>query len=126
MKPDRARVLSEGLITGLLGYVVIVLFYGILNVFTGQSVFSTAAHLGAGLVSPGKDAYRVELGAALLCYASRSADSPAGAEGRRLLSAVEAQSGTADSPLRARAAGLLAEPDHACDDSEHYGRLSWH
>jgi len=32
VKPDRARVLSEGLITGLLGYAVIVLFYGILNV----------------------------------------------------------------------------------------------
>lgn len=52
MKPDRARVLSEGLITGLIGYVVIVLFYGILNVVTGQSFFSTASHLGAGLVSP--------------------------------------------------------------------------
>lgn len=51
MKPDRARVMSDGLITGLVGYVVIVLFYGILNVFTGQSFFSTAAHLGAGLVS---------------------------------------------------------------------------
>ncbi|MGB5303097.1 MAG: hypothetical protein WBP17_08115 [Gemmatimonadota bacterium] len=51
MKPDRACVMSEGLITGLIGYVVIVLFYGILNVFTGQSFFSTAAHLGAGLVS---------------------------------------------------------------------------
>ncbi len=51
MKPDRARVLSEGLITGLTGYAVIVLFYGILNVVTGQSFFSTAAHLGAGLTS---------------------------------------------------------------------------
>lgn len=52
VKPDRARVMSEGLITGLIGYVVVVLFYGILNVVTGQSFFSTAAHLGAGLVSP--------------------------------------------------------------------------
>lgn len=52
MKPDRARVMSEGLITGLIGYVVIVLFYGIFNVITGQSFFSTAAHLGAGLASP--------------------------------------------------------------------------
>ena len=51
MKPDRARVLSEGLITGLLGYAVIVLFYGILNVVTGLSFFSTAARLGAGLTS---------------------------------------------------------------------------
>ncbi len=52
MKPDRARVLSEGLITGLLGYVVVVLFYGLLNLVTGLSFFSTAARLGAGLASP--------------------------------------------------------------------------
>ncbi len=51
MKPDRARVLSEGLITGLLGYAVIVLFYGILNVVTGLSFFCTPARLGAGLTS---------------------------------------------------------------------------
>jgi hypothetical protein len=43
--------MSEGLITGLIGYVVIVLFYGILNVVAGQSFFSTAAQLGAGLAS---------------------------------------------------------------------------
>jgi hypothetical protein len=52
VKPDRARVMSEGLITGLIGYAVIVLFYGIINVVTGQSFFATAARLGAGLVSP--------------------------------------------------------------------------
>lgn len=51
MKPDRARVLYEGLITGLLGYLVIVLFYGLLNLATGLSFFATAARLGAGLVS---------------------------------------------------------------------------
>jgi len=51
VKPDRARVTSEGLITGLLGYAVVVLFYGILNVASGRSFFSTAADLGAGLVS---------------------------------------------------------------------------
>jgi hypothetical protein len=52
VKPDRARILSEGLITGLLGYAVVVAFYGILNLVTGLSFFSTAARLGAGLVSP--------------------------------------------------------------------------
>ena len=52
MKPDRARVLSEGLITGIIGYAVVVLFYGVVNVVTGQSFFSTAARLGAGLVGP--------------------------------------------------------------------------
>lgn len=51
MKPDRSRVLSEGLIAGLLGYAAVVLFYGVLNVVTGHSFFSTAAALGGGLVS---------------------------------------------------------------------------
>jgi hypothetical protein len=52
VKPDRARVLSEGLIAGFLGYVAIVLFYGVLNLVMGDSFFSTAALLGSGLVSP--------------------------------------------------------------------------
>ncbi len=51
MKPDRARVLSEGLIAGFAGYLVIVLFYGVFNLATGESFFSTAALLGGGLVS---------------------------------------------------------------------------
>jgi hypothetical protein len=51
MKPERARVLSEGLVAGLLGYAVIALFFGSLNLFTGQSLFHTAAALGDGLVS---------------------------------------------------------------------------
>jgi hypothetical protein len=56
VKPDRARVMSEGLITGLLGYAVVVLFYGILNVAGRRSFFSTAADLGAGLVSSARGA----------------------------------------------------------------------
>ena len=51
MTPARARVLSEGLVAGLLGYVVIALFFGSLHLFTGQSLFHTAAALGSGLVS---------------------------------------------------------------------------
>jgi hypothetical protein len=51
MTPERARVLSEGLVAGLLGYVVIALFFGSLHLFTGQSLFHTAAALGDGLVS---------------------------------------------------------------------------
>jgi len=51
VKPDRSRVLSEGLIAGLAGYAVVVLFYGVLNVLAGQSFFATAASLGGGLVS---------------------------------------------------------------------------
>lgn len=51
MKPERARVLSEGLAAGLLGYAVIAVFFGSLHLFTGQSLFHTAAALGEGLVS---------------------------------------------------------------------------
>jgi len=51
MKPERARVLSEGLVAGLLGYAVIALFFGSIHLFTGQSLFHTAAALGEGLVS---------------------------------------------------------------------------
>ena len=56
MKPERARVLSEGLIAGFVGYVAIVLFYGVLNLWSGNSFFSTAAMLGSGLVSPSRPA----------------------------------------------------------------------
>lgn len=51
MKPDRARVLSEGLITGLIGALTVVLFYGVLNLIEGHSFFATAERLGAGLVT---------------------------------------------------------------------------
>lgn len=56
MKPDRTRVLSEGLITGLIGALTIVLFYGLLNLVEGRSFFYTASRLGAGLVSEGAGA----------------------------------------------------------------------
>jgi len=51
VKPDRARILAEGLITGLIGGLVVILFYGFLNLVTDRSFFATAALLGAGLVS---------------------------------------------------------------------------
>lgn len=53
VKPDRARVLAEGLVTGLVGYLVVVLFYGFLNLFTGRGFFRTAELLGRGLVGGG-------------------------------------------------------------------------
>jgi len=74
-------------------------------------------------ISPDAPAYRVELGAALLCHASRTESPDAGAEGRRVL--TEVQTHAVETRESVRAAGLLAEPDHACDDSEHYGRVSW-
>jgi hypothetical protein len=51
MSPERTRTLSEGLVAGLLGYVSIALFFGLLHLFTGQSLFHTAATLGDPLVS---------------------------------------------------------------------------
>lgn len=51
MRPDRARVLTEGLVTGFVGYLVVVLFYGVLNLLTGSGFFHTAAVLGQGLVA---------------------------------------------------------------------------
>ncbi len=50
MKPDRVRVLTDGLITGLLGYLAVVLFFGVVNLISGRSFFYTAALLGQGLV----------------------------------------------------------------------------
>ncbi len=51
VRPDRARVLVEGLVTGFLGYAVIVLFFGALNVVAGRPFFHTAELLGSGLVA---------------------------------------------------------------------------
>ncbi|MEJ2483309.1 MAG: hypothetical protein P8049_09420 [Gemmatimonadota bacterium] len=51
MSPERTRTLSEGLVAGLLGYVSIALFFGILHLVTGQSIFRTAETLGDPLVS---------------------------------------------------------------------------
>lgn len=50
MKPDRARVLTEGLITGLVGYLAVALFFGFFNLFAGRPFFRTAEVLGRGLV----------------------------------------------------------------------------
>lgn len=51
MSPERERLLSEGLVAGLLGYASIALFFGVLHLLTGQSLFHTATALGDPLVS---------------------------------------------------------------------------
>jgi hypothetical protein len=53
MSPERGRTLTEGLVAGLLGYASIALFFGILHLVTGHSIFATAAVLGDPLVSHG-------------------------------------------------------------------------
>lgn len=48
---ERARhALREGTIAGSIGYAVVVVFYGLLNVAAGRSVFHSAAALGHALL----------------------------------------------------------------------------
>lgn len=69
MKPERARILVEGLIAGLIGYVAVALFYGVVNVLSGRSPFFTAALLGAGLVEHPGGVVAVEVTApAVIAY----------------------------------------------------------
>lgn len=53
---SRTRFLLDGLVAGLVGYATVVVFFAVLNVVQGRSVFYTAALLGAdlfyGLESP--------------------------------------------------------------------------
>ncbi len=58
MRPDRAQVLTHGLVAGFLGYAAVVIFVSIANLISGRSVFHTAAALGStlfyGLDDPAK------------------------------------------------------------------------
>jgi hypothetical protein len=49
MKPDRAQVLTQGLVAGLVGYAAVVLFFIVANLVAGRSPFHTAAALGSAL-----------------------------------------------------------------------------
>lgn len=51
MKSRVQQVFGEGLFTGILGYAVVALFFGVENLLAGQSPFHTAAVLGAPLVA---------------------------------------------------------------------------
>ncbi|MFQ5457571.1 MAG: hypothetical protein ACE5FC_03835 [Myxococcota bacterium] len=46
MKAKSEELLTQGLITGLIGYVLVVVFFAVLNLIIGQSPFYTAALLG--------------------------------------------------------------------------------
>jgi hypothetical protein len=54
----RERILYEGLIAGLIGYVIIVLFFAAWNLLQGHSPFYTAALLGDALFYAGDDGTR--------------------------------------------------------------------
>lgn len=50
MIPERPRVLTHGLLTGTIGYVVIAAFFALANLAQGRSPFFTAAVLGNALL----------------------------------------------------------------------------
>lgn len=50
MRVDRARVLREGFVAGLLGAAIVAVFFGLADVFGGHSPFYTVNHLGRVLV----------------------------------------------------------------------------
>ena len=69
MKPDRARVLTEGLLAGFIGYVVVAVFFAAVNVLAGQPLLYTAAVLGRALTGGVADAQAVPIEAAsVLAY----------------------------------------------------------
>lgn len=49
MKPERSRVVVEGLVTGLIGYVTVVLLFMVVNLLAGRPIFHTAGVLGSVL-----------------------------------------------------------------------------
>lgn len=54
MRPERARVLQEGLYVGLIGYATVAIAVGVIDVFMGRSFFYTAAVLGGALFGSGE------------------------------------------------------------------------
>lgn len=46
MDAERSHVWREGLVTGVIGYATVAVFYGLLNLVTGQGFFAAAEALG--------------------------------------------------------------------------------
>lgn len=53
MSRDGRRTLREGIVAGLIGYAVVALYYGLLNLVAGRSFFDTARELGLRVVGEG-------------------------------------------------------------------------
>jgi len=51
MQPERSEALKQGLIAGMIGYFVFVIWFAVVNVLTGESAFHTAQVLGSALFS---------------------------------------------------------------------------
>lgn len=53
MKPERSAALGQGLIAGMIGYSVFIVFFAVTNFIAGESIFRTAQVLGSALFSLG-------------------------------------------------------------------------
>lgn len=53
MTPERATAFRQGLIAGMIGYSVFVVFFALINLVAGESPFRTAHVLGSALFSLG-------------------------------------------------------------------------
>jgi hypothetical protein len=56
MQEQRAAALGQGVIAGVIGYAVFVVFFAVANITAGQSAFHTAHLLGAALFNMGDPA----------------------------------------------------------------------
>jgi hypothetical protein len=55
MSDQRMKVLTQGLVAGLIGYATVALVFAVANAIAGRSIFYTAALLGASLFYGVKD-----------------------------------------------------------------------
>jgi hypothetical protein len=61
MRTENSWIL-EGLLAGLIGYVTVVVVFGVLNLISGKALFHTAALLGSALFYGTRDAAQVAAG----------------------------------------------------------------
>jgi hypothetical protein len=69
MRPETGRVVSEGMVTGFLGYAAVVAFFAVVNLVAGRPPFHTAAVLGSALFWGVRDSAEAVAGPApILAY----------------------------------------------------------
>jgi hypothetical protein len=56
--------IPEGLLAGLIGYVTVVVIFGVVNLISGEAIFHTAALLGSALFFGTRDAAQIMAGPA--------------------------------------------------------------
>lgn len=61
MKPERAQVMVQGLVAGLIGYATVALLFSLIDLTSGRSPFYTAAVLGSSLFYGLEEAARVAI-----------------------------------------------------------------